>query len=137
MTSRYCSRPCAWANNGGRNKKPEVWWTDSKGYVQGRVWEVGKQRRVKKHRYLVEQQLGRKLLPSEDVHHLNEDKSDNDLGNLQHIDHGEHARLHNQKREYKRGYRLKISDAERAARSARMKTRHAARALLSKLEAGR
>jgi hypothetical protein len=32
QASRYCSRACTWANNGGHNKKPECWWINGKGY---------------------------------------------------------------------------------------------------------
>lgn len=71
--------------------------------------------------------LGRKLEPGEDVHHLNGEKGDNRASNLAPIDHGEHTRLHNLKRQYRRGYKLKISEAERAVRAERMrKVRRAA-----------
>lgn len=124
-SSRFCSRPCLWSQNGGQNRKDECWWTDSKGYVQGRVWQDGKPRRVKQHRHLVEQALGRYLDQSEDVHHRNGDKADNRMSNLVVIDHGAHSRHHNQQRTYRRGYTLNLSDSERQARSDRMRKRHA------------
>src|SRR5690606_18714569 len=70
-TSKYCSRACAWANNGGHNKKEESFWVNGRGYVEGRIWENGRRRTVKLHRLVMERQLGRRLRPSEDVHHIN------------------------------------------------------------------
>lgn len=132
--SRYCSRPCAWANNGGHNRKPETWWVNAKGYLEGKIWlDEHTQIRVKKHRWLMEKHLGRKLLPTEDVHHKDENKLNNDMKNLELISHGAHSTLHNNKRTYRKGYQLNLSDSERAARSDRMKL---ARAAISKATGG-
>ena len=118
-TSAYCSVQCARKKNGGNNKKQGgSWWINVNGYVEGRV----DNRRVKKHRMVVETVLGRPLLPTEDVHHKNGNKLDNSPENLEVVDRSEHSRLHNSGREYKRGYKLKISEAERFARSERMKS---------------
>lgn len=119
--SIYCSRKCAWTNNGGHNRKNESWWLSPRGYINGRITVGGKKKAAKLHRVIAELAIGRPLLATEDVHHINGDKTDNRAGNLAVIDHGEHSRHHNSTRVYKRGYRLSLSDSERAARSARMK----------------
>lgn len=50
------------------------------------------------HRYVMEQHLGRKLLPDEHVHHLNGNKTDNRLENLVVIDRKEHGLAHARQR---------------------------------------
>ncbi len=96
--SRFCSRPCQWSKNGGYNKKDETWWVNGRGYIEGRIWIDGKQIRIKKHRFVMEQYLGRKLEAWEDVHHINGDKTDNRLENLEMIDHGVHSSISNRNR---------------------------------------
>lgn len=51
------------------------------------------------HRYLMEQRIGRELERGEVVHHINGDKRDNRLENLQLMTNSEHMKLHrNQER---------------------------------------
>jgi hypothetical protein len=47
------------------------------------------------HHLVVEEALGRLLRPDEMVHHINHDKLDNRLENLQIMTRSEHTRLHN------------------------------------------
>jgi hypothetical protein len=68
---------------GGRNKTIS-------GYVRLRI---DKQYKLE-HRYIMEQHLGRKLLSTEHVHHLNGNKADNKLENLQLIDPKAHGEAH-------------------------------------------
>lgn len=50
------------------------------------------------HRILVENSLGRNLEDNEDVHHIDENKNNNDISNLIVLPHGEHQKLHAIKR---------------------------------------
>lgn len=119
-SSRFCSRQCMWAKNGGRNKKPITWWKNSKGYIEGRLWlEDGTQIRVKQHRFIVSGIIGRPLKATEDVHHINGIKDDNRPENLEVIAHGEHSTRTNASRAYTKGYKMKLTQEAREARSLR------------------
>lgn len=49
---------------------------------------------VLEHRYLTEQKLGRKLLPTEIVHHKDRDRSNNSPNNLEVLSRSAHSTLH-------------------------------------------
>jgi hypothetical protein len=53
---------------------------------------------VREHRLVVESYLGRKLLPDEIVHHINGDKTDNRIENLEVMSRSEHCVLHKPRR---------------------------------------
>lgn len=87
-----------WSRNGGQNRKQETWWVNNRGYMEGRIWIDGKQRRVKKHRWVMEYHLGRDLNPGEDVHHKDGNKLNNAISNLELLSHSAHASLSNRER---------------------------------------
>lgn len=70
------------------------WWKRPNGYIDGRVWENGRWRRVKQHRWIMEQHIGRRLRASEVVHHLNGKRDDNRIGNLELMTDSAHKTHH-------------------------------------------
>lgn len=51
-------------------------------------------KKVRAHRWIMEQEIGRKLLPTEHVHHRNKNPLDNRLENLEVLSSRDHMRLH-------------------------------------------
>ena len=46
------------------------------------------------HRVIAENKIGRELLPNEDVHHIDENKNNNDPNNLRVLTKSEHSKIH-------------------------------------------
>ena len=62
------------------------------GYPYVQIWVDGKT--IDEHRYIMEKHIGRELNRDEYVHHINENKKDNRIENLQIMSPGEHNRHH-------------------------------------------
>ena len=66
------------------------------GYVVKRIWNNRhKGEWITQHRYNMEQCLDRKLLKSEIVHHIDMDKTNNDINNLWYCTRSQHKIAHN------------------------------------------
>ena len=59
-----------------------------------KVYSDGRRENVSYPRIIVEKSIGRSLLPTEDVHHIDENPKNNDLSNLKVVDHVEHCTKH-------------------------------------------
>lgn len=64
----------------------------SNGYVL--IWDSEKAKYIREHRKVMEEYIGRGLLPSEDVHHINGIKTDNRIENLLLLSKSSHSKLH-------------------------------------------
>lgn len=99
----YCSRQCF------RERKNRAGYIDSQGY---RVISVNN-KRIREHRYVMEQHLDRKLRPGEVIHHKNGDKLDNRLDNLELTTLEAHTSHHHTGRVVSESARKKSGDARR------------------------
>ena len=76
----------------GQTRKPSGYIAITMGSNKGRSL----------HDVIVEQRIGRRLLPNEIVHHDDEDRGNNDPSNLILMTRDEHARLHRRRRSERR-----------------------------------
>lgn len=72
--------------------------------------EKGNRIFLDEHRYIMQKHLGRKLNKNEVVHHINGNKSDNRIENLQVMTYSEHASLHNKGKKMSKEHCKKISE---------------------------
>lgn len=79
VTRKYCSRKCYLPTPRGKALSIDGYYV-----INGK----------KVHRTTMEEHVGRKLLPTEIVHHINFDKLDNRIENLQIVSRSEHNKIH-------------------------------------------
>lgn len=84
---RFCSKECVIEY---RHSHPNNLRIGAGGYLEGSV--AGKYFRL--HRKIMEEHLGRKLNRDEHVNHINGNKLDNRIENLEVLSHSEHMKLH-------------------------------------------
>lgn len=91
----YCSTSCA--NKGcrrGYSGKAKI----KGGYVGLTRYDANGQRSYyPEHRYIIEQIIGRKLLKNEHVHHIDKNRSNNNINNLLLLSASEHQKIHHRK----------------------------------------
>jgi len=68
-------------------------YTDAEGYI---VLCHNRNKKILEHRYVMEQHLGRKLKPTELVHHIDGNKKNNDISNLELTTRKDHINTHRQ-----------------------------------------
>lgn len=90
-TQRFCSKSCAGKVRFGENSTTFIDGITTQGYRS--VFVDGK--RMLEHRHVMGQHLGRKLKPTEIVHHKDENKLNNAIGNLEIVTRKSHKELHN------------------------------------------
>ena len=97
--SKYCSRICSGKSKVGEfnpaYKSVHEPLTMRNGYIK--VWVTYGKYELE-HRIVMETHLGRKLGRFETVHHINGDKKDNRIENLELMSLSEHVKLHNKEK---------------------------------------
>ena len=83
LNGNIASCGCLIRRTGENNPQWKGGTSNVDGYIVRTVYENGKKRHVKEHRFVMEQHLGRKLYPSENVHHKNGIRNDNRIENLE------------------------------------------------------
>lgn len=82
---------------------------------------------VREHRLVMSEHLGRMLEPSEVIHHINGDRTDNRIENLDLMSQAEHMRLEHTGRKRSDETRAKMSAAQRGLKKRPFSAEHKAR----------
>lgn len=102
-TAKYCSASCGRLSSPTLGQKKYERIIKPNGYAMVRA--DGKY--VYEHRHTVEQNIGRKLISGEVVHHKDGNKLNNEIGNLEVLKRKEHDKAETQKRWAEKGYIVK------------------------------
>jgi HNH endonuclease len=81
-----------WGWKGGRTRSNDYWQVRCLDHPY-----ASKSGYIREHRLIMENKIGRYLLPGEEVHHIDGNTLNNDINNLQLLSKSEHARLHKDK----------------------------------------
>lgn len=98
IKARYCSRTCHFRNintskehQSKAGKKGALYAISKRGTGKiGYIKEYGRHQ----HRIVMENKIGRKLTKDEIVHHIDHNKHNNNISNLQLVTRSEHAKIH-------------------------------------------
>jgi hypothetical protein len=94
---RFCSKKCE-AEFKNLNNTTEKWAGGHIGKTTGYKYIRINGKDIEEHRLVMERHIGRKLLKNEVVHHINGNKLDNRIENLQLMTNSEHVKLHKSKK---------------------------------------
>jgi hypothetical protein len=81
LSGKYCSQQCAWSDRKGKATPRRGNITMHGGYRC--INAPDGSGRISEHRWIIQQHIGRKLDPKEHVHHINGDRADNRIENLE------------------------------------------------------